>query len=164
MTSQAIRRLERYLGRPLAAVLTLHRRLFETAAARRDARAPSRRILFVKLIEQGATVLAHDAIQRATALVGRDNVYFVLADNRAILDAMDMVPPANVLVIRGDRFSAFLRDAWHAIRRARQASIDTTVDMEFLSRASAILAYLVGARRRTSACTASPRRRPTAAT
>lgn len=149
MTSEAIWRLERYLGRPLCGLLTLHRRLSETAAERRAAREPARRILLVKLIEQGATVLAYDAIRRAAALVGRENLYFcVLADNRPILDAMDVIPPENVLVIRNEGFLTFVRDAWQAIRRARQAAIDTVIDMEFLSRASAILAYLTGASRR----------------
>jgi ADP-heptose:LPS heptosyltransferase len=149
LTHHAIRLLDRHLGRPLCALLTVHRRLFDTRAARAAARAPSNRILFVKLIEQGATVLAYDAIRRATDLVGRENVFFcVLVDNRPILDVMDMVPQENVLVIRDSGWLAFARDVWRAIGRARRARIDTTIDMEFLSRASAILTYLTGARRR----------------
>lgn len=149
MTNDAIRLIDRHVGRPLCGILTSHRRLFESAAARDSARQPSRRILFVKLIEQGATVLAHDAVQRATALVGRENVFFcALEENRPILDLMDLVPRENVLVIRGSGLLTFLRDAWAAIRRVQREQIDTVIDMEFLSRAPAILAYLSRARRR----------------
>src|ERR1700749_3374908 len=101
------------------------------------------------MIEQGATVLAYRAIARAVELVGRENVYFwVFEENRLILDLLDMIPRENVLVIRTSSpirlFADLLGGAW----RARRLGIDATVDMEFFSRASAILAFLTGARRR----------------
>ena len=37
---------------------------------------PVRKILLIKMIEQGATVLAYRAIERAVEMVGRENVYF----------------------------------------------------------------------------------------
>ena len=56
-------------------------------------REPLRRILFVKLVEQGSSVLACSAIRRAVELVGRENVYFlVFEENRFILDAMGLIP------------------------------------------------------------------------
>jgi ADP-heptose:LPS heptosyltransferase len=149
LKKETIRALDLFFGSVLCALLTLHRRLFESNGDREAARAPSRRILFVKLIEQGATVLAYEAIRRATDRVGRENVFFcVFEENREILDLMDVIPAENVVVIRGGRLSVFLIDVLRAIRRIRAFRIDTTIDMEFLSRAPAILAYLMGARRR----------------
>jgi ADP-heptose:LPS heptosyltransferase len=149
LKKETIRALDLFLGTALCALLTLHRRIFEGAVNRQAAREPSLRILFIKLIEQGATVLAYDAIRKAVERVGRDNVFFcVFAENREILDLMQVVQVENVIVIRAARLSEFLRDSWQAIRRVRQFRIDTTIDMEFLSRSSAILAYLMGARRR----------------
>jgi ADP-heptose:LPS heptosyltransferase len=59
-----------------------------------------------------------------------------------------MIPPENVLVIRAKKpvtlFLDLLRTTW----QARWIGIDATIDMEFFSRASAILAFLTGARRR----------------
>ena len=69
-----------------------------------------RRIVFVKLAEQGTTVLAYSAIQRAVEMVGRENVFFLTFEhNRFILDAIDLIPGRNVVSIpaRGV-FSAFL--------------------------------------------------------
>jgi len=148
LKKETIRALDSRLGSVLCALLTLHRRLFERASHPR-ARAPSRKILFIKLIEHGATVLAYDAVQRAAALVGRENVFFcVFAENREILDVMDVIPAENVWVVRSGRLDTFARDVLNVVRRARRVGIDTTIDMEFFSRAAAILAYLTGARRR----------------
>ena len=67
------------------------------AARLRRARRPQR-ILFLKFIEQGATVLAQDAIARATRAVGRDHVFFcVFESNRAILDVIGTCRPANII-------------------------------------------------------------------
>ncbi len=104
------------------------------------------KVLFLKLIEQGATVLAAPAIRRAVARVGRDNVYFcVFRENRPIIDILGLIPPENVIEIRHDTLPVFLLDALRALARIRRLGIDTVVDMELMARAPAILAYLTGA-------------------
>jgi len=63
-----------------------------------DCSAPPRRILIVKLAEQGSTVLAYPALCRAVELAGCENVYFVtLEENRFILDVLNGLPPGNVV-------------------------------------------------------------------
>lgn len=106
-----------------------------------------RRIAFLKLIEQGSTVLAHTALRRAVALVGRENVYWCVFDeNREIIDILDVIPPENVLAIRTNSIARLLFDTIRCLLRMRQLRIDATVDLEFFARAPAILAYLSGAR------------------
>ena len=145
MRTATIRALDYWLGVPATAALTRLRRLQDVAASPRQARAP-KRILFLKFIEQGATVLAQDAIARATRAVGRDNVFFcVFESNRAILDVTGVIPPQNILVIRDQALATFAADFLNAARFARRNRIDTVIDMEFFSRASAIFAFLSGA-------------------
>jgi ADP-heptose:LPS heptosyltransferase len=140
MRTGTIRFLDYWLGVPLCALLTLVRRVTP------GRRPPPRRILFLKFIEQGATVLAQDAIARAAARVGRDHLFFcVFESNRAILDVMGLVPAANVLVIRDRRFHTFALDFLRALAAMRSRGVDTVIDMEFFSRASAIFAFLSGA-------------------
>ena len=140
MHPQTIRAIDYWVGVPLCALLTLCRWILP------ERRIPTRKVLFLKFIEQGATVLAQDAIARATALVGRDNVYFcVFESNRAILEVLDTVPAPNVIVIRDRRLLPCLVDFWKALRRVRAEGVDTSIDMEFFSRASAIFAFLTGA-------------------
>jgi len=138
--TQTIRVLDYWLGVPLCALLTVCRRVFG------ERPATPKRILFLKFIEQGATVLAQDAIRRATLHAGRDNVFFcVFESNRAILDVLGAIPADNVLCIRDRSLGVFVLDFLRALSTMRRRSIDTVIDMEFFSRASAIFAFLSGA-------------------
>ena len=144
MDPETIRRIDSWIGRPACAALTAGRRL-----RRERADDPLRRILFIKMVEQGATVLAHGAIQRAVDLVGADQVYFwVFEENRPILDLLGLIPAENIQTIRADSFPRFLTDVTRGLARFRRLGIDATVDMEFFARAPAVLAYLTGAPRR----------------
>jgi len=144
-----MRLLDIWAGKPLCAFLTLMRTLARLIGRERVYTQPPRRILFIKLIEQGATVLAYDAIRRAQELVGRENVYFcVLQGNREILDLMNLIPPENVLAIRSESLASFVVDAIRTLQQVRRLCIDAVIDMEFFSRAPAVLAYLTGAKYR----------------
>jgi ADP-heptose:LPS heptosyltransferase len=138
-----VRFLDYWLGVPGCAVLSGLRRLMAFSTPSRPA---PKKILFLKFIEQGATVLAQDAIARATARVGRENIYFcVFESNRAILDVIGTVPPENVICIRDGALSTFVADFVNAASMVRRHRIDTVIDMEFFSRASAIFSFLSGA-------------------
>ena len=148
MNPQTIGKIDRLAGRPICALLTFARRIGALLTPRR-APSPMRKILLIKMIEQGATVLAYRAIMRAIELVGRENVYFwVFEENRAILDLMDVIPPENILTIRAKKLTSFIGDVLRTLFRIRKLEIDATVDMEFFARAPAILAFLTGAPRR----------------
>src|SRR5262249_1613534 len=127
--------------------LTIVRRVRDLGGRRAAARP--RRIAFIKLAEQGSTVLAYSAIRRAVELVGRDQVFFLaFEENRAILDVMGLLPQGNVVTIRSHGLLTAFRDAVVALRRLRRLGVDATLDLEFFARSSAALAYLSGARSR----------------
>ena len=149
MNPSTMTAIDRGLGKPLCALLTGVRKLAAVVrgAAQRD--TPLERILFIKMAEQGATVLAYGALCRAVELVGRENVYFwVFEENRDILDLLGVIPRDNVLTVRSANFLVFVIDILRTLVRIRRLRIDATVDLEFLARAPAILAFLTGARRR----------------
>ena len=138
---------DRWIGVPLCAILTFFRRIFEAAGPPGPRRV--RRVLFIKFAEQGSTVLAYPAIRRATAMVGRENVYFVVfEDNRFILDVMEIIPEQNVITISTKSPFALAIGAFRAVLRARKIDIDAVIDMEFLTRFSAMLTFLTGAKSR----------------
>jgi ADP-heptose:LPS heptosyltransferase len=147
MNVARMRLLDRWLGVPVCLLLTLWRKVFGRGAPDRSV-AP-KRILFVKLAEQGSTVLAQGALHAAIRRVGRDNVYFLLfAENRPILDLLDLIPRANVIAIDA---RGLLRTLWRAaaaVWEVRRRRIDAAIDLEFFARSSAALCYLSGARRR----------------
>ena len=149
MNPYTVRRFDTWLGKPMCFALTALRKLLYPFAWLRRPPGPVKKILLVKMIEQGATVLAYRAIARAVEMVGRENVYFwVFQENRFILDLLELVPPENVLVIRAKKPLTLFLDLIRTTWKARRLGIDATIDMEFFSRASAILAFLTGARRR----------------
>jgi ADP-heptose:LPS heptosyltransferase len=138
---------DRWIGAPLCAILTVFRRIFESTGPR--GRRQARRILFVKFAEQGSTVLAYPAIRRAIEMVGRENVYFVVfEDNRFILDVMEIIPEENVITIATHSPFGLALSALQAVLRARKFGIDAVIDMEFLTRFSAMLTFATGAKLR----------------
>src|SRR5213079_325944 len=142
-----LQRIDRWVGVPLCAILTILRRIFESTCPRGPRQV--RRILFVKFAEQGSTVLAYPAIRRATEMVGRENVYVVVfEDNRFILDVMEIIPDGNVITIATQSLFALAAGALGAVLQVRKIGIDAVVDMEFLTRFSAILTFTTGAKSR----------------
>ena len=149
MKPETIRKIDIGVGKIACCVLTCFRLIMDKIRPAGLTPGPVRKILFIKLIEQGATVLAYSALLRAIDRVGRQNVYFCVFDeNREILDIIDVLPKENIFVIRNRQFLIFLLDILRSLHQIRKIGIDTTVDMEFFARASAILSYLTGAARR----------------
>ncbi|MFH1752950.1 MAG: glycosyltransferase family 9 protein [Candidatus Omnitrophota bacterium] len=149
MKRATVRWLDSNIGRPICLILTMHRKIRDILARNAKPYVKPSKILFIKLIEQGSTVLAYPALKRAGEFVGVDNVYFlVFTKNRPILDLLGAVPPSNVIEIDPRSFISFARTAVLALREIRRRKIDAVIDMEFFARASAILSYLSGASKR----------------
>ncbi len=147
MNPRTIKVVDAWLGVPLCWVLTVVRRL--AALFGRPPTDPPRKIVFLKLIELGAHVQAYTAVRRAAEMVGRENVYFwVFQDSVPILRLLDEVPQQNIIVVRSKGILRIVLDLLSTVWRIRRMKIDTVIDMEFFSRASACLAYLSGATRR----------------
>jgi len=135
--------IDRFLFGPLCCLLTVDRKARHFL--KRQAPPRPRSILFMKLAEQGSTVLAVPALRRAIRMAGRENVYFVaFEENRFILDAMELIPRENVLTISTERVSSMAFGFLGLVRRMRRLRLDAVVDLEFFARFSAALTYLSG--------------------
>jgi ADP-heptose:LPS heptosyltransferase len=140
--------LDRRVGAPVCLLLTLVRRVGAVFGGGPPA-VPVGSILFIKLAEQGSTVLAHDAVRRAVERVGRANVHFlVFEENRFIIDLIGLVPPENVFTVRTGSAWAMASSGARVLGRVRRRRFDACIDMEFFARFSAAIAYLTGARKR----------------
>jgi len=147
MKIKSMRLLDRWVGSPMSAALTMVRRVEDRFRAMPA--EPPKRILFVKLVEQGATVIAEPALRQAVAMVGRENVFVaVFRQNRFILDVLQVIPEENVITIRSSGLVVFAIDTVKSIFRMRREKIDAAIDFEFFSRFSGALTYLSGAKRR----------------
>ncbi len=143
-----MRRVDSLAGQPACLALTRFRKLGDLL--RFSPKTPTgdiERVLFVKMAEQGATVLAYPALRKAVEMVGRENVYFLVFEpNRFILDVMNVIPEENVISIPADGLATVLWGAFRAVFRMRKLRLDAAVDLEFFARSSAALSYLSGAR------------------
>ena len=134
--------IDRWVGIPFCWLLTLLRPFVFL----RRGNSSIKKILFVKLAEQGSTVLAYPAIRQAIDWVGRENVYFIVfEDNRFILDAMSLIPPENIVTVPLGKLPTLLMGGCKALGRLRKMAPDVAVDLEFFARSSAAIAFLSGA-------------------
>ncbi len=138
-----LQRLDGILGPPLCVIMSAFR--FVNAPMPQD-RSP-KSIAFIKLGEQGSTVLAIPAIEEAVLRVGRENTYFVVfSENRKILDVLGMIPSENVLEIKTSSLLAFLKSVCSVSLFLRRAELDAAIDLDFFARSSAMLTWMSGAR------------------
>jgi ADP-heptose:LPS heptosyltransferase len=145
MNVPLLQKIDRWAGVPLCFLLTLARKIVGRSLP--PGPVTARRILFVKLAEQGSTVLAGAAIARAVKMAGRENVFFAcFEENRFILDLLQLIPEENVITLSRESAPRLVSTAWQAMQRMRRLKLDTTIDMEFFSRGSAVVACLSGAR------------------
>jgi ADP-heptose:LPS heptosyltransferase len=140
-----MQRMDGIIGPILCFLATGLRRL----APERSSQALPRSILFIKLSEQGATVLAAAALREAVRRVGRDQVHFVtFTGNREILDLMEIIPPENVIELDNHSLRSFFRGLVQLGLRFRHLRPDAAIDLDFFTRASALLTWATGAPRR----------------
>lgn len=145
MKAATIKWIDRRVGVVVCRLFSLFNYFIPTSKAD----FPTQKILFIKLIEQGASVLAYSALNEAIEKVGKKNVYFlVFEENRPILDFLNVLEPKNIIVIRNRSFTIFLLDLVKAIFFLRKNKVDSSIDMEFFSRASVIVSFLSGAKKR----------------
>lgn len=145
MNISSMRFFDRLLGVPACVALTGIRKLVQLAA--NGEHEEPKRVLFIKLAEQGSTVLAHKAMKMAAEKYGRENVYFmVFEENRFILDLLEVIPEENVIAIRTGHLWDVILGSFAAIMRVRKERIDGLIDLEFFARSTAVLAFLTGAR------------------
>ncbi|GAB3313523.1 hypothetical protein GCM10027299_00640 [Larkinella ripae] len=149
MTNSAISLLEKYAGFMGCALLTLVRKALAVVVRENRVDAPSRKILFVKFIEQGALVLHQNTFKEAVSHYGRANVYLcTFAASAPLIDLLNVVPPENRIEINEKSILLFLKGFAQALIRIRKNRIDTAIDLEFFSCATAIFCYLTGATKR----------------
>ncbi|MDX6766821.1 MAG: glycosyltransferase family 9 protein [Candidatus Methylacidiphilales bacterium] len=148
MKVSSMRIIDALVGIPLCTLLTAVSRI-QGMKTGRYAHQTGDKMVFLKLAEQGSTVLAQSTLEDAVSRFGRENVYFLLfAENRFILDYLRIIPPENVLEIDHDSLTALVTSTFRQVFRLWKLRVAVAVDLEFFARATAVLSFLTGARTR----------------
>lgn len=144
MNVGALRAADRWIGRPLCALLTGLRRILPE----RRGKAPGdvRRVLFVKLSEMGALVLSAPAFGEAARVFPQAEVWLLCFDENAEIAAEAAgIPRERLLVVRTGGVLRTVFGLLGAIRRARALRFDVILDLEYLTRVGASVTWLAGA-------------------
>ncbi len=149
MTNTTISFLEKYLGIVMCGLLTIYRNVWRRVFGESKTVKPTQRIVFVKFIEQGAFVLHLSTFREAEVTYGKENIYIcTFASNKELLLLMQVVPEANIITIYEGSITSFARGFLNSVVKIRTLRIDTAIDLEFFSCASAAFSYLSGCTKR----------------
>ncbi len=149
MKVSTMRRVDAWMGVPLCVLTSI---LLKPGRVLFGGAIPAGRpknVLVIKLSEMGALITLGPAMRSLTELVGRENLYFLtFAESRGLLEVLDFVPQKNIYVLRTDSLARLIGDALTCLRCIRNLRIECSVDLDFFSRATALIGWLSGCRRR----------------
>lgn len=148
MNLDILRKIDFWVGVPACFLLSLANSVGRCLGGRGENRPP-RKVLFIKLYEMGSIIMAYPLIRQVRADHPSAELFILtFENNRGVLRLLDdIIPPGNIFAIRRDK--AFLPgDLLAAVRKIRREDIDVVFDLEFFSRYSAVLSFLVGPRQR----------------
>ncbi len=141
------RLIDRWIGQPLCAAVSLWARAVgKSAAPSQAAAAPVRNVLVIILSEMGSLVLAGPMFAQIAKRYPGANVHMLqLAKNREVSLLLGIARPEHLHALDDSSLGALLASIWRVMRQLRALPIDVVIDCELFSRISALLAYGCGA-------------------
>lgn len=141
--------LESYLGRILCWLADLHHAVYRRLPFTTHKHSNTKKVVFLKLIEQGALVLHLPTFEKAVRLYGKENVFICsFASNASLLCELQVFETKNIILINEQSLFQFVKNIYSFSRFIRKNKIDTLIDLEFFSRSSAVISYWSGAGKR----------------
>lgn len=145
MSVNLMRYIDYWLGIPLCFLLSLVNTAWKIFHFKRREREVSpKKIIFIKLSELGAIVLAYPLLKRAKKENPGAELFFVTFEkNRGVFQLLgNIVEEDNILTIREDSIGVFIGDTFRLIRKIIKERVDIVFDLELFSRFTAILTFL----------------------
>ena len=138
--------IDRWVGIPLCAAVSLVDAIAKRVKTPDNQHRPPRAIVIILLSEMGSLVLAHDMFARLKARYPDTELHALLfGKNREILDLMQVIKPGHVHTVDDKSLGGLLGSLWTAIRDLRRANVDVAIDCELFSRISSLLSFASGA-------------------
>jgi len=145
-----MRYIDYWLGIPVCFLLSALNRLSVIVSPPYKRKAGNKKILFIKLSELGAIILAYPLLKRAKGdYPGSEAFFLTFKANKQIFEVLNgIIPEDNILTIRDKPAMGLFLDTFRVIKKIRKEKIDVVFDLEFFSRFTAIITYLAGAKKR----------------
>ncbi len=146
MNLQTQRRIDRWIGQPLCAAVSLWARFTGRSAAPSHTAQPVRNVLVIMLSEMGSMVLAGPMFAQLRQRYPGATVHVLqLAKNREVSLLLGITAPEHLHAIDDRSLGRLLGSMWRVLRSLRRLPIDVVLDCELFSRISALLSYACGA-------------------
>ena len=149
MNLQTQRRIDRWIGQPLCAAVSLWARLTALFVGRTNAQqaaAPVKTVLVIMLSEMGSMVLAGPMFAQIRKRYPDAAVHVLqLAKNREVSLLLQIARPEHLHALDDSSLGALLGSMWRVLRTLRALPVDVVIDCELFSRISALLSYACGA-------------------
>ncbi len=145
MTVNLMRRIDYWLGIPLCFLLSgINTSLKILGLKKAGKKTPPKKILFIKLSELGAIVLAYPLLKRAKEEYPGSELFFVTFEkNKDVFKLFgNIIEDGNTLTIREDSLWAFISDTFRVVIKIVKERVGIVFDLELFSRFTAILAFL----------------------
>lgn len=149
MNLSLIRKIDCWVGIPVCFILTIIDRFFFRILANQIHLNAPKKFLFIELSEMGSAILSYSTMKQVKKEYPDGELFFMIFEkNRASVDILGMIPRSNVLTISDRSLFSFLFDVFKGLIKIRKEGVDTVFDLELFARATAIITYLSGAKRR----------------
>lgn len=145
MNIEKARKIDYWIGIPLCFFLSILSYIRKAVCFKRNKIKPARKIVFIKLSELGAIILAYPLINCIKNDHPSADIFFVTFEkNKGVFKLLGgIIRQENILEIR-ESPAFFVLDTLKAVRRLSKEKIDIVLDLEFFSRFSTIFSYLSG--------------------
>ena len=104
------------------------------------------KIIILKFYEMGCIVLLQPCLKALRQKYPNSKIYFITIEkNKEIIEMMNIVD--NIFTINDNNIFSFTMDILEKIKKLRNENIDVLIDLEFLTRFSAITTFLISAKK-----------------
>jgi len=148
MRVRAMQLVDYWVGVPLCWVLSILRPLFDIITLKKK-KLPIQNILFIELSEMGSAFIAYSMLQQARNKYPNAKLYFLIfKKNRESCEILKIIPKEQIIDIEDTGFIKFCISTLKTLFKIWSLRIDTVIDMELFSRATAIITFMTFADRR----------------
>lgn len=144
MTVDTMRRIDKWIGIPLTAILSLLCWLIDLLRFKNNI-PDTTKTLFIELSEMGSAIIVDPALRKLKRETGAQLYFAIFKKNAISLSLLKTVPEENIFKMDADNLKSFILDTFRFIGWCRKKRITTVVDLELFSRFTAILSFFSGA-------------------
>lgn len=144
MTIKQMKRIDQSIGMFVCTVLAFWRWGWERVFGQKPPPSPVKTIVVLKFLGMGSILLTTPALRAIRKTFPNVRlVFWTFSSNREVCASLGLID--EIVEIRVSSIGVFLMDVLRGLYCIRQMRPDIAIDMEFLSKFSAITTYLTGA-------------------